>query len=200
MFTTQNSIKSRKLKSCFYYLCTFTKPTIYLNIMYNSIPKRLAALRNLMETNAIEACIIPTSDSHQGEYVSSHFKFRKYLSGFTGSAGTLVVGKDKAGLWTDSRYYLQAEQELRGSGIDLFKTTLPETPGIPEWIAEMNYRSAGIDGEVFAAREVLKMIQVFNKHGVRLVDDFKPYTRVWPDRPDLPDSLYVFLSAMPARA
>ena len=148
--------------------------------MYNSIPKRLAALRNLMETNAIEACIIPTSDSHQGEYVSSHFKFRKYLSGFTGSAGTLVVGKDKAGLWTDSRYYLQAEQELRGSGIDLFKTTLPETPGIPEWIAEMNYRSAGIDGEVFAAREVLKMIQVFNKHGVRLVDDFKPYTRVWP--------------------
>jgi len=161
--------------------------------MYNSIPKRLAALRNLMETNAIEACIIPTSDSHQGEYVSSHFKFRKYLSGFTGSAGTLVVGKDKAGLWTDSRYYLQAEQELRGSGIDLFKTTLPETPCIPEWIAEMNYRSAGIDGEVFAAREVLKMIQVFNKHGVRLVDDFKPYTRVWPDRPDLPDSpFYVF--------
>lgn len=156
--------------------------------MYKNIPERLAALRKMMQENDIEACIVPTSDSHQGEYVASHFKFRKYLSGFTGSAGTLVTGKDKAGLWTDSRYYLQAEQELRGSGIDLYKTTLPETPGIPEWIAGMNYRSVGIDGEVFAARDALKMCKVFNKQAIRLIDNFKPYALVWPERPSLPDS------------
>lgn len=161
--------------------------------MRKNIHDRLAAMRTQMSAHAIDACIIPTSDTHQGEYVAEHFKFRQYLSGFTGSAGTLVVGKDKAGLWTDSRYYLQAEQELEGSGIDLYKTTLPTTPTIPQWISLQKYAAVGFDGEVFATSEALKMIQSFETLHIKHIDNFKVYSELWPDRPELPAApIYVF--------
>ena len=96
--------------------------------------EKLKLLREAMAQQNIHACIIPTTDPHIGEYTPEHWKTREWLSGFTGSAGTLVVTNDKAGLWTDSRYFLQAEEQLSGTGIALFKMGLPETISMPEWI------------------------------------------------------------------
>ena len=86
-----------------------------------SIASRVSALRKIMEERNIDAYIIPSADNHQSEYVGEHFKSRQFISGFKGSAGTVVITKEKAGLWTDGRYFIQAEKELSGSGIDLFK-------------------------------------------------------------------------------
>ena len=100
----------------------------------NSVPKRIAALRDLMQQAGIAACIVPTADPHMSEYISDHFNIREYITGFTGSAGTAVITDSDAGLWTDSRYWLQAEQELAGSGIRLFKDGLPDTPSVEAYL------------------------------------------------------------------
>ena len=92
--------------------------------------QQLSELRRAMQAHGIDLYIIPTDDFHASEYVGAHFRGRHYVSGFTGSAGTLVVTADWAGLWTDGRYFLQAGQQLEGSGIDLYKEMLPETPSI----------------------------------------------------------------------
>ena len=102
----------------------------------NPVPERIAALRNLMRRENIAACIIPTADPHMSEYISDHFNIREYITGFTGSAGTAVITDSDAGLWTDSRYWLQAEQELAGSGIRLFKDGLADTPSVEEYLCE----------------------------------------------------------------
>ena len=96
--------------------------------MNTRIKERLAALRAAMAKESLAACYLPTADYHLSEYVGEHFKFRAWLSGFTGSAGTLVVLPDQAGLWTDGRYFLQAEAQLAGTGIDLYKMQIPGVP------------------------------------------------------------------------
>ena len=87
-----------------------------------------------MQGNGIQAFILPTTDPHNSEYVASHWEARKWLTGFTGSAGTAVITMKKAGLWTDSRYFLQAAEQLEGTDITLFKERMPETPSIAEWL------------------------------------------------------------------
>ena len=98
--------------------------------MSQTINNRIQALRALFSQDGIQAFIIPSTDPHLSEYVAPHWKSREWISGFTGSAGTVVVTTTKAGLWTDSRYFLQAALQLEGTEIELYKEMLPETPGI----------------------------------------------------------------------
>ena len=100
------------------------------------IKQRVAALRKIMQRNGIQAFILPTTDPHNSEYVAAHWEARKWLTGFTGSAGTAVITMKKAGLWTDSRYFLQAAEQLEGTGITLFKDRMPGTPSIAEWLSK----------------------------------------------------------------
>jgi len=141
-----------------------------------------------MQSAGIQACIIPTTDPHIGEYTPDRWKTREWISGFTGSAGTVVITMDKAGLWTDSRYFLQAEEQLKGSGIDLFKTGLTETPSFSEWIAsELRAEDCvGIEGEVFAASESKTLIEFFTGKDLKVRTDFAPYDSLWENRPPIP--------------
>jgi len=150
------------------------------------IQERLNRLRLVMKADNLDVCIIPSSDPHQSEYLAECWKFREYLSGFTGSCGTLVVGKNKAAYWTDSRYFLQAEAELEGTDIELFKLALPGTPSVETWIARQGYVKAGIDGTMFSTNEVLRLNQFFAGKAICLSVNFRPYEIVWPDRPLLP--------------
>ena len=93
-----------------------------------NIPERISALRALMEERGYDVYMVPTDDFHQSEYVGDHFKVREYITGFTGSAGTAVFTKDEAGLWTDGRYFLQADQQLAGTGVKLYKMGEPGVP------------------------------------------------------------------------
>lgn len=145
-------------------------------------------LREKMQAENIQACIVPSTDPFIGEYTPEHWKTRAWLSGFTGSAGTLVVTNTEAGLWTDSRYFLQAETELEGSGITLFKMALPGTPDIKAWLAEKLPIASclAIDGEVFAASEARSLIDFFTAKGIKVRTDFSPYDSIWEDRPEIP--------------
>ena len=96
--------------------------------MKEEIKKRIISLRTFMKRQGIAAFIIPSTDPHSGEYVPEHWESRKWISGFTGSAGTVVITKDKGGLWTDSRYFLQAAEQLQGSGIDLYNYKIQVSP------------------------------------------------------------------------
>lgn len=155
--------------------------------------KRLSLLREELVKQELQACIIPSSDPHQSEYTADCWKFREYLSGFTGSAGILVVGTDMAGLWTDSRYFIQAEEELKGSGIQLFMLGIPETPSPEKWIIDNGFRTVGLDGSVFSTKDVLLLSRVFGQEGIKLNTFFEPYITVWPNRPGLPEGeIYLF--------
>ena len=120
--------------------------------MNNPVKERIKRLRGMMQQQGIAAFIIPSTDPHISEYVAPHWQAREWFSGFTGSAGTLVVTRDEAGLWTDSRYFLQAAAQLEGSGICLYKEGLPDTPDIPAYLATHADRSlpVGYDAEVCA--------------------------------------------------
>lgn len=156
--------------------------------MSNIIHKRVKDLRRFMEDKNIHAFIIPSTDSHLSEYPASHWASREWISGFTGSAGTVVVTRDKAGLWTDSRYFLQAANELNGTEIDLFKEGLPTTPSIEEWLtselSEGDY--VGIDGNVYAAKEAFSLTHKLNKKGLHIISDYDPFEVIWKDRPEIP--------------
>jgi Xaa-Pro aminopeptidase len=154
-----------------------------------SVREKIQALRTLMQAENIKGCIIPSTDPHISEYPPEHWKTREWISGFTGSAGTVVVTLEKAGLWTDSRYFLQAENQLKNSGIELFKMGLPETPGLFDRLAsELSPGdSIGIDGFVFAASEALSLIENFSQKGLKVHTGFAPYSQLWENRSALPD-------------
>ena len=99
-----------------------------------NVPERISALRALMEERGYDAYMVPTDDNHQSEYGGEHFKARAFITGFTGSAGTAVITKDTAGLWTDGRYFIQAEQQLSGSGVKLFKMGEPDVPTVEDFM------------------------------------------------------------------
>jgi Xaa-Pro aminopeptidase len=141
-----------------------------------------------MKAENIKACIIPSTDPHISEYPPAHWKTREWISGFTGSAGTVVVTLEKAGLWTDSRYFLQAENQLENTGIELFKMGLPETPNLLDWlIRELSPGDyAGIEGAVFAASEAQSFVENLTGKGLKIRTDFAPYSQLWEDRPALP--------------
>ena len=102
--------------------------------MKSDIRKRVEALRQVMRQEGVSAFIVPTTDPHSSEYVAPHWECRKWITGFNGSYGTAVITLDDAGLWTDSRYFIQAGLQLEGSGIKLFKEKIPGTPGRIEWL------------------------------------------------------------------
>ncbi|MDR1092331.1 MAG: aminopeptidase P family protein [Prevotella sp.] len=153
-----------------------------------SINKRITALRGFMEEKGLHAFIIPSTDSHLSEYPALHWASRVWISGFTGSAGTVVVTRGKAGLWTDSRYFLQAANELDENLITLFKEGLPDTPSIEEWlIAELEKgENVGIDGSVYAAKEAINLTLKLNMKGLHLISDYDPFDAIWHDRPAIP--------------
>lgn len=150
--------------------------------------RKIELLRQKMQDENIQACIIPTTDPHISEYTPAHWKTREWLSGFTGSAGTLVITSTKAGLWTDSRYFLQAADQLQDTEIELFKMALPDTPEIPVWITgELQPGdTVGLEGAVYAASEVRSLIADFTEKGLTVDPRFAPYDSLWEERPPLP--------------
>ena len=148
----------------------------------------LEALRELMRSKHIDAVIIPGTDPHQSEYPSEHWKFRDYVSGFTGSNGTAVVTLDDAGLWTDSRYFLQAAEQLEGSGFTLHKENIPGEPTVLEWLGEVLDEDAvvGVDGRLFSLIEANRIEMFCAQNGFMFAPDFRAAEAIWTDRPARP--------------
>ena len=162
---------------------------IYKN-MAQTINQRIDALRALLKREGIDAFIIPSTDPHLSEYVAPYWKSREWISGFTGSAGTAVITSDKAGLWTDSRYFLQAEQQLEGSGIDLYKEMLPETPSILDFLRENLTANSvvGIDGKVFSTTQAIALQEDLAKNDITVKSIADPMNEIWTDRPPMPEA------------
>ena len=152
------------------------------------IQKRISLLRDFMRNHGLSAFIIPSTDPHAGEYVPEFWESRKWISGFAGSAGTVVIATDSAGLWTDSRYFLQAEKDLEDTGITLYKERMPETPSIADWILS-NFQEGnkvGIDGFVNSTSSTLNLSATLNKKGIQIMAVADPFSTIWTDRPSLP--------------
>ena len=153
-----------------------------------NIQKRINALRSAMAQKGIDIYIIPTADFHHSEYVGDYFKFREYMTGFTGSAGTAFFTSKKAGLWTDGRYFIQAEQQLAGSGIDLYRSGEPGVPSIEEFLEKelQEGQILGFDGRTISYEEGTSYRQLAeqNHASVNFLQDLA--SEIWTDRPDLP--------------
>lgn len=149
--------------------------------------RELELLREKMRETGVDACLIPTSDFHGSEYVGDYFKCREYISGFTGSAGTLVITLDEAGLWTDGRYFLQAAKQLEGSGIMLRKERQPGVPAIEEYLKRTLKRgeTLGFDGRCIMQDSAEKLITQLNAQGVAVRTDIDLAGAVWKNRPEL---------------
>lgn len=156
--------------------------------MKKDITNRLTVLRAIMIRKGISAFIVPSTDPHSGEYVPEYWETRKWISGFTGSAGTVVITLDKAGLWTDSRYFLQAEEQLEGTGIILFKERVPGTPTIANWLGQVLQpnEKVGIDGWVNTVSEAENLILELKKYHLSLITIEDPFISLWQNRPSLP--------------
>ncbi len=157
--------------------------------MDNMYVARLDALRNVMREAGIAAVVVPQADPHLGEYLAAHWQVRRWLSGFTGSAGDLVVTLDRALLWTDSRYFIQAAAQLDGSGIELMKDGLAETPSIAAFLCSALPAGSrvGVDGMLFSAPALEALASRLESAGIDLDCHFDPVGRLWSDRPALPD-------------
>jgi len=158
------------------------------------IKKRLELLRGAMKNAGVSACVIPGTDPHASEYIADYWKERVWISGFTGSAGTAVVGLEKAGLWTDSRYFLQGAEQLAGTGIDLMKLAQPGTPDIIGWLsAELKAdERVGVNAQMFSVNAYAAMKAELKAAGVELVS-IDLLAQVLTDRPALPsDPFFVF--------
>lgn len=151
------------------------------------IKERLAALRALMKERKIDVYMIPTDDFHASEYVGDYFKARRYMSGFTGSAGTLVVTMTEAGLWADGRYFIQAENELKGSTIELYKMGQPDVPEIEKFIEEKVPENGclGFDGRVVSAGLGMQLKEALAKKNAVIYGAEDLVDAVWMDRPAL---------------
>ena len=164
--------------------------------MTQMIQDRLAALREVMRRESIDAFIFPSTDPHNGEYVPAHWEGRKWISGFDGSAGTAVVTMDKAALWTDSRYFIAAEEQLQGTEFKLMKERVEGTPTISQWLgmslAHINGAVVGLDGYVNAANEVRGLAEELRRQGgITIRTNFDPLDIIWKDRPEIPLSTVV---------
>lgn len=158
--------------------------------MSQTINDRLQGLRALFSQEGIQAFIIPSTDPHLSEYVAPHWKSREWISGFTGSAGTVVITTSQAGLWTDSRYFLQAAQQLKGTEIKLYKEMLPETPSISAFLSTQLTPgdAVGIDGKMFSAEEVERMQAELQKCQIKVKSISDPLDKLWTDRPPMPEA------------
>ena len=162
--------------------------TILYIVMKQNIIDRIVLLRAFMQKNKINAFIIPSTDPHAGEYIPAHWEYRKWITGFTGSAGTAVIADRQAGLWTDSRYFLQAEEQLNGTSIQLFKDRLPETPSIGEWLCSILQPGdrVGIDGWMNGHMEAMALKEQLLESGIHLVLTDNPFDSHWEEQPILP--------------
>ncbi|CAG8870804.1 hypothetical protein PS627_04166 [Pseudomonas fluorescens] len=152
-----------------------------------SIPARLARVREVMASEGVEALLVPSADPHLSEYLPGYWQARQWLSGFHGSVGTLVVTCDHAGLWADSRYWEQAERELAGSGIELMKLR-PGQPGPLDWLAESVSENGTVvvDGSVMAVASARQLRERLEARSIRLLTHLDLPGRVWTERPVLP--------------
>ena len=152
-----------------------------------NVTKRLEILRSKMKAQNIDAYLIPSSDFHESEYVGDYFKARAYISGFTGSAGTVVVMAEEAGLWTDGRYFIQAANELDGSGITLYKSGEPGVPTVEAYIEEKlgTGTTLGFDGRVIAAAQGKKLSETLLKKDIKIIYTHDLVGEVWEERPEL---------------
>ena len=158
----------------------------------NNITDRLNALRQLMKDESIDAFIFPSTDPHNGEYVPDHWKGREYISGFNGSAGTAVVTMEDAALWTDSRYFIAAEEQLKGTGFRLMKLKIEGTPTIAEWLgqklAAIDGAVVGLDGMVNSVNTVESLADELTKQGgITIRTNLDPLKTIWTDRPEVPE-------------
>lgn len=152
------------------------------------IQERLTRLRDKMEAAGVDCCLIPTSDDHDSEYVSGFFTVRRFFSGFTGSAGTLVVTGKEAALFTDGRYFIQARKQLAGTGIKLMEMGEPDVPTLKEYLEEQikEGQNLGFDGKVVQAGEAAEYEEILQKKQGKVIWDFEPAEGIWQDRPLLP--------------
>ena len=152
------------------------------------IKQRIEKIRDLMKEKNIYAYIVPSSDYHQSEYVGEYFKAREFMSGFTGSAGTLIVSMDEVGLWTDGRYFIQAEQELKHSGIKLFKMGEEGVPTIEEYLLEKLPKNStlGFDGRVMSVKEGQNLANKLAFKGINIEYKYDLVNDIWQDRCSLP--------------
>ena len=155
-----------------------------------TVKERIASLRETLKLMGLKAFIVPSTDPHMSEYVASHWEARQWISGFTGSAGTIVVTEKEAGLWTDSRYFLQASEQLQGTGIDLYKEKLPETPSIAEFLKSRLSKGdvVGIDGQVFSLSTAKAMRKELGEKDIELRSVADPFKSIWEDRPPIPQN------------
>lgn len=161
--------------------------------MRETVRERLARLRDDMAREGLHAFIIPTSDPHNSEYTPERWKAREWLTGFNGSAGTIVVTRHEAALWTDSRYFIAAEEQLDGTGIELMKERMPGTPTIAKWIgrklAMCERPQAGVDGNVCSETMVRTLTaELRAEGGITLRTNHDPLQRIWLERPPLPSA------------
>lgn len=152
------------------------------------IKQRIENIRDLMKEKNIYAYIVPSSDYHQSEYVGDYFKSREFMSGFTGSAGTLIISMDEAGLWTDGRYFIQAENELKDSGIKLFKMGEEGVPTIEEYLLEKLPKNStlGFDGRVMSVKEGQSLANKLAFKGINIEYKYDLVNDIWEDRCSLP--------------
>ena len=152
------------------------------------IKQRIENIRDLMKEKNIYAYIVPSSDYHQSEYVGDYFKSREFMSGFTGSAGTLIISMDEAGLWTDGRYFIQAEKELKDSGIKLFKMGEEGVPTIEEYLLEKLPKNStlGFDGRVMSVKEGQSLANKLAFKGINIEYKYDLVNDIWEDRCSLP--------------
>ena len=159
-----------------------------------NVTDRLAHLRELMRREKLSAFVFPSTDPHNGEYVPDHWKGREWVSGFNGSAGTVVVTGNAAALWTDSRYFIAAAQQLEGTGIELMKLKIPGTPTIAEWLGQQlidcQRPEVGIDGMVNSQASAEALIADLRSHGgITVRTNLDPLKTIWTDRPPIPQDL-----------
>ena len=161
-----------------------------------TVTQRIEALREVMKREHLAAFIFPSTDPHQGEYVPDHWKGREFISGFNGSAGTAVVTLTSAALWTDSRYFIAAEEQLKGTEYQLMKLKIPGTPTIAEWIGQECGAGAdvGVDGMVNSTCFVKELIADLRQQGgITLRTNLDPLAQIWTDRPAIPeDSVEIY--------
>lgn len=152
---------------------------------------KIEKLRELMIANNIDAYIIPTGDPHQSEYIPDHYKNRQWISGFTGGAGTVVITKDKAALWTDGRYFIQAEKEIEGSELVLFKMDMPGVLTYEEWLRDNLEEGStiGFDGRIYSQKAFENMEEMLLSKNIKYKANKDLIEKLWKDRPEFPSSV-----------
>lgn len=152
--------------------------------------EKISAIRAAMQKHSLSAYIIPSGDPHQSEYMAAHWKSRQWVSGFTGSAGTVVITANHAGLWTDSRYFIQAEEQLKNSGVELHKLGIPHTPEHLEWMKKnlSPGSKVGLDGRLFSVGQIRRLAKHFFDKKIDLDTNCDLVGQVWGGRPLLPQN------------